>query len=185
MSFDPPFSLGQLRSGGGGGASAASSAESPKRSFLAPQASFSKFEDKKKRQTLDKNLKQIFQGRSFGGTSKESPEKVQRFKSSSCAAADKKPRHDYPPEVKQVSQDFATFLKSHLEMTGVTDISKQVKGLVEKVTRSASILSHNPGAGQDTIDDLSALVQDFYQLLQKRLETKEVANPDSLLRKEL
>jgi hypothetical protein len=85
-------------------AGAGSSSGSPKRSFLAPQASFSRFEDKKKRQTLDKNLKQIFQGRSFGGTSKDSPEKGQRFKSSSFAAADKKVRPDYPPEVKQVSQ---------------------------------------------------------------------------------
>lgn len=49
---------------------------SPKKSFLSSQSSFSKFEDKKKRQTLDKNFKQIFQGRSFGGGSgKESPEK--------------------------------------------------------------------------------------------------------------
>jgi Domain of unknown function (DUF5601) len=61
-------------------------------------------------------------------------------------------------------------------MAGVSDVSKQVKGLVEKVTRAASNLPQNPSAGQDSIDDLSVLVQDFYQLLQKRLETKEVTN---------
>jgi hypothetical protein len=32
---------------------------------VASQSSFSRFEDKKKRQTLDKNLKQIFQGSDF------------------------------------------------------------------------------------------------------------------------
>jgi len=147
---------------------------SPKRSFLAPQTSFSKFEDKKKRQTLDKNLKQMFQGRSFGGSGKESPEKAQRFKSSTFAAADKKLRPDYPPEVKEVSHDFAAFLKRKLETQGVSDVSKQVKGLVEKVTIAANNLPLLPSASQDNVDDLSALVQEFYQQLQKRLETKEV-----------
>ena len=141
---------------------------------MVPQASFSRFEDKKKRQTLDKNLKQNFQGRPFAGSSKESPEKVQHFKSSSFAAADKKVRTEYPPEVKQVSQEFASFLKVRLEMTGVSDVSKQVKGLVEKVTRIASTFPQNLTAGQDSIDDLSALVQEFYQQLQRRLESKEV-----------
>jgi hypothetical protein len=149
---------------------------SPKRSFLTPQTSFSKFEDKKKRQTLDKNLKQMFQGRTFGGggTTKGSPEKAQRFKSSSFAAADRKVRPDYPPEVKLVSQEFASFLKRRLETQGVSDVSKQVKGLVDKLTRAASSLPLLPSASQDHIDDLSALVQEFYQQLQKRLETKDV-----------
>ena len=108
---------------------------SPKKSYLAPQSSFSKFEDKKKRQTLDKNFKQMFQGRTFGGPTRDSPEKVGRFKSSSFAGADKKVRPEQPPEARLVSQEFASFLKRRLESQGASDVSKQVKGLIDKLTR--------------------------------------------------
>ena len=40
--------------------------------------------------------------------------------------------------------------------------------------RAATNLPQNPVSGQEHIDELSAVVQEFYLQLQRRLETKEV-----------
>ncbi len=38
-------------------------------------------------------------------------------------------------EVKQISREFSTYLKQRLSLTGVSDISKQVKELVDKLNK--------------------------------------------------
>jgi hypothetical protein len=59
----------------------------------------------------------------------------------------------------QVSLEFRAFLRRRLEVSGVSDVSKQVKTFVEKVNRAAANLPQAPAAGHDSIDDLTALVQ--------------------------
>lgn len=139
---------------------------SPKRHFLS---SPTKEDDGKqsKRQTLDRNFKQMFGARM--GT-KESPEKKLRPKPQPSPYSRERP--ELPPEARVVSSEYAAFLNRRLERPGVADISKQVKGMVDKLLRTTAAMTG--GATQDQIDDLSAMVQEFYLLFLRRLETKPI-----------
>ena len=53
-----------------------------------------------------------------------------------------------------------------MERQGVSDVSKQVNEMVEKILKF-------PLSSPEHIDDLSVLVQDNYQIFQRRLETAQ------------
>lgn len=63
-------------------------------------------------------------------------------------------------ESQQVSGDFAEFLKT-LRKPAAIDVSKQVRGFIEKISQH----------GDWPIEDLSELVQDFYQSMSERMQT--------------
>ena len=91
----------------------------------------------------------------------ESPEKSPK---SRHQAQVKKPKPELPKEAQAASKEFATFLNQRLERKGVSDISKQVNEMVEK------ILSF-PLSSPEHVDELSATIQEFYQNFNRRLET--------------
>ena len=138
-----------------------------------------KTEDKKKR--FDQNLKQMFQKGRVGFGSKDSPEKTrQKAESLKKSSSSSKPHpspsrswsSDFPPEAKVISSEFASFLNSRLERPGITEISRYVKGITERIIRITTELSYAHSVEQEQIDQLSALVQEFYQKLERRLESK-------------
>jgi len=132
---------------------------SPKKSLLAAKESSSG-------RRLDKNIKQLFGARM---TSKESPEKSPKFRHggrSGSTAASNKSKPELPKEAREASNEFAVFLKKRLERQGVSDVSKQVNEMVEKILKF-------PLSSPEHIDDLSVLVQDNYQIFQRRLETAQ------------
>ena len=92
----------------------------------------------------------------------ESPEKSP--KSRPRPPAEQRKRPELPKEAQEVSKEFAQFLNKRLERTSVSDVSKHVKGMVDKIQRTELI-------SPEQVDDLSAHVQDFYSGFQKRLET--------------
>ena len=63
-------------------------------------------------------------------------------------------------------QSFVCSLQKRLERQGVSDVSKQVNEMVEKILKF-------PLSSPEHIDDLSVLVQDNYQTFQRRLETAQ------------
>ena len=60
----------------------------------------------------------------------DSPEKSPR-KSPKVSKSKPEP----PKEAREINHEFATFLNSKLERPGVYDVSKNVKGMVEKIHR--------------------------------------------------
>ena len=70
-----------------------------------------------------------------------------------------------PSESKVVSNEFANYLNKRLDRQGIVDISRQMKSLIDKVSAEAEVAP---------IDDLSNIVQEFYTLLRKRLETHQL-----------
>ena len=142
-------------------------------------SSFNKSDDKKKR--FDQNLKQIFQKGKAGFSSKESPDKVRLIdeaqkKHGQVSKVHSSPSRswsaDFPPEAKIISSEFAAFLNSRLERPGITEISRYVKGTTEKIIQITTQMSYSHAANQEQIDRLSAMVQEFYQKLEKRLNSK-------------
>ena len=142
-------------------------------------SSFNKSDDKKKR--FDQNLKQIFQKGKAGFSSKESPDKVRLIdeaqkKHGPVSKVHSSPSRswsaDFPPEAKIISSEFASFLNSRLERPGITEISRYVKGTTEKIIQITTQMSYSHAANQEQIDRLSAMVQEFYQKLEKRLNSK-------------
>lgn len=63
-----------------------------------------------------------------------------------------------------MSNEFANYLNKRLDRQGIVDISRQMKSLIDKVTAEAET---------SPIEDLSTVVQEFYTLLRKRLETHQ------------
>ena len=142
-------------------------------------ASFNKSDDKKKR--FDQNLKQIFQKGKAGFSSKDSPDKTRLIdesqkKAGQASKANSSPSRswsaDFPPEAKLISSEFASFLNSRLERPAITEISRYVKGTTEKIIQITTQLSYSHTANQEQIERLSAMVQEFYQKLEKRLNSK-------------
>ncbi|CAB4058083.1 RABGEF1 [Lepeophtheirus salmonis] len=135
--------------------------------LLSKSESFSKFEDKKKRQSSDRNLKHIFR--------KEKKKELQdisspskNFSKSPYSNVSKKDFDQNPessPEVTIVSQEFTAFLRTHVPRQGNADISRQIKSLIDPISKKADIIP---------IDDISNIVQDFYRRLQKRLECHQL-----------
>ena len=155
---------------------------SPKRSpiqmpsQLKPSSS-NKVDDKKKR--FDQNLKQIFQKGRAGFSSKDSPEKKQKTEtqkktvvSKSRPSPSRSWSADFPPEAKVISSEFASFLNSHLERPGITEISRYVKGTTEKIIQMTTEMSYSHSANQEQIEQLSTMVQEFYLKLERRLNSK-------------
>ena len=157
---------------------------SPRRSPIRLGSQFktsalNKSEDKKKR--FDQNLKQMFQKGRAGFTSKDSPEKTRQRselqkKSATNAKSYPSPSRsfssDFPPEAKITSSEFASFLNSRLERPAITEISRYVKGTTEKIIQITTQLSYSHSENHEAIDKLSAMVQEFYQKLERRLNSK-------------
>ena len=93
----------------------------------------------------------------------ESPEKSPK----SRASKPPKVKPELPKEAREASNEFALFLKKRLEKPGVSDVSKQVNEMVDKILGF-------PITSPEHIEDLSAIVQDIYQLFQKRLERSPI-----------
>ena len=73
-----------------------------------------------------------------------------------------------PKEAEEVSKEFASFLNAKkLERSAISDVTKNVKGMVDKIQR-AELMS------PEHVDELSEKVQDFYSHFQKRLETHPI-----------
>ena len=176
-----PFSKG-TRPSAGSDKQHKEKSRSPRRSPIrlsnqSKQSSFGKAEEKKKR--FDQNLKQIFQKGRAGFATKDSPERTrQRVELQKKATSTSKPppsrswSSDFPPEAKIISSEFAAFLNSRLERPGITEISRYVKGTTEKIIQITTQLSYSHSVNQEQIDQLSAMVQEFYQKLDKRLSSK-------------
>lgn len=94
----------------------------------------------------------------------DSPEK--RLRSQQHQASSHK-QPEVPKEAREVSNEFAIFLNQKLARPGISDVSKHVKGMAEKIARY-------PITSQESIDELSANLQDFYQLFQRRLEKHQL-----------
>lgn len=95
----------------------------------------------------------------------ESPEKSPKISASTATKPSSKPQ--LPKEAQEASKEFANFLNKRLERKSVSDVSKQINDIVEKILKY-------PLTSSEQIDDLSALVQEFYQLFQRRLETSKM-----------
>jgi len=67
-------------------------------------------------------------------------------------------------ESKLVSKEFGEFLGSRVKKNGMADLSRNIQSFVEKVNKRVDILP---------VDELAAMVQNFYQALSKRLENHE------------
>ena len=72
-----------------------------------------------------------------------------------------------PKEAQEVSKEFAQFLNKRLDRSAVGDVSKYVRGTVDKIQRTEL-------TSPDQVDDLSVFVQDFYSGFQKRLESHPI-----------
>ena len=77
-------------------------------------------------------------------------------------------------ESQQVGGEFAEFLKT-LKKPAALDVSKQVKAFIEKVQ----------AMGEALIDDISELVQDFYQNMSDRITTHTLYRGEKLHGSEL
>lgn len=112
------------------------------------RASFSRFEEKKTQQVNKRSntLKSFLR-------KTPNKENLPAFKERRISA-----------ESQKIGGEFAEFLKSMKKKPAALEISKQVRGFIERV-------QHNPNY---SIDDLSEMVQDFYGLLQDKLNTQSV-----------
>jgi len=131
----------------------ASGAEGPKKTSISQQ--FSILEDKSRKhvQTLERktsSMKQMF---------KKSKDELVKSRSPTRS---EKP--GLPPEAKTISKEFADYLGSRVRKSGMADLSRNIQGFIEKVHKRVEILP---------IEEISAMVQNFYQALAKRLETHE------------
>lgn len=131
-----------------------------------------------KRQTLIKNTKQLF-GARMNSPKVESPEKSPR-KSPKVAVPQQKSNvksEVVSKEHREVSNEIATFLHKKLEKQAVKDVSIHVKKMVDKIQRF-------PLQNPENIEDLSVVLQDFYNLFQQRLQVhqlyKGLSEEDSL-----
>lgn len=113
---------------------------------------FGKFQEKKRQQAekRSKSVRFIFK-----------PKKTKETQEQPAPPAGIKPKHRQPSfETQQVGKDFAEFLKS-LKKAAAMDVSKQINSFCDRV-------SQNPDM---PIDEMSELVQDFYQTMAERLQT--------------
>ena len=69
-----------------------------------------------------------------------------------------------PPEAKTISKEFGDYLSSRVKKAGIADLSRNIQSFIEKVHKRVEILP---------IDEMSAIVQTFYQALAKRLDSHE------------
>jgi len=67
-------------------------------------------------------------------------------------------------EVKAISKEFGEFVSARTRRQGMADLSRNIQSFVEKVNKRIEILP---------IEEVAAMVQNFYQALWKRLETHE------------
>jgi SMC interacting uncharacterized protein involved in chromosome segregation len=94
----------------------------------------------------------------------ESPEKSPKTRPQAPVRINK---HEQSKEAREVSNEVALFLNQRLERSGISDVSKHVKSMVDKI-------ANFPLTSQEHIEDLSTMIQEFYQLFERRLETKQV-----------
>ncbi|ESP00985.1 hypothetical protein LOTGIDRAFT_140110 [Lottia gigantea] len=120
-------------------------------------ASFNKFAEKKTQQSNKRTntVKAIFRKTPTKDTSSDQSGHV------------KKETRRSSIESQKVGQDFTDFLKS-LRKPAALEISKQVRGFIERM----------PQYGDYPIDDVSEMVQDFYQTLNDKLHSMSVFKGD-------
>jgi len=146
---------------------------------------------KSKKQTLDQNIKQMFQKGTRFAASKDSPEKAAaaagslkqqqstsavNSKTSSSKSSPAKhrmiPASSGSPEVRAISAEFVEFLNGRLERAAVADVSRQIKTVIDKIQLLLNNGSTN-ATSNDCVEELSSNIQEFYLNFQKRLETKQ------------
>lgn len=112
---------------------------------------FSRFEEKKTQQSNKRSntVKSLF---------RKTPSKDQV--SQDTAVPQKREIKRVSLETQQVGSEFAEFLKRFPKNTAL-DVSKYIKAIVDKVTNN----SDSP------IEELSEMIQDFYQTIQERMDT--------------
>ena len=98
----------------------------------------------------------------------ESPEKSPR-KSPKVVPPPQKSnvKSEVSKEHREVSNEIATFLHKKLEKQAVKDVSIHVKKMVDKIQRF-------PLQNPENIEDLSVVLQDFYNLFQQRLQVHQL-----------
>jgi hypothetical protein len=67
-------------------------------------------------------------------------------------------------ETQQVGGEFAEFLRTAMRKQSALDVSKHVRSIIEKMQH----------AGELPIEDLTDIVQDFYQTMADRVQTHSV-----------
>ena len=115
----------------------------------------------------EQNILNIFIPHYFFFT--ESPEKSPR-KSPKVAVPQQKSNvksEVVSKEHREVSNEIATFLHKKLEKQAVKDVSIHVKKMVDKIQRF-------PLQNPENIEDLSVVLQDFYNLFQQRLQVHQL-----------
>eukprot|EP00093_Oithona_nana_P004329 04329.XXX_129366_132088_1 [CDS] Oithona nana genome sequencing. len=126
-----------------------------------------------KRQTLDKNIKQLFGARmaSKGIQNDKSIIRMDDPEKSPKSRPKPSPSRkipELPKEATEVSKELALFLnKKKLDRSAISDVSKNVKSMVDKIQRAELVSAEH-------VDELSERVQDLYSGFQKRLETQPI-----------
>ena len=69
-----------------------------------------------------------------------------------------------PPEAKTISKEFGDYLSTRVKKTGIADLSRNIQTFIDKVHKRVELLP---------IEEISAMVQNFYHALARRLETHE------------
>ncbi|XP_013421873.1 rab5 GDP/GTP exchange factor [Lingula anatina] len=114
--------------------------------------SFSKFEEKKKRESDKRThtVKSLFRKSSSKDIAAEQVAKREAMKRLSS-------------ESQQVGEGFADFLRN-LSKPAALDVSKHIRALIEKIQQNPDV----------TVDEHSEIIQDFYQSMGDRLQTHPV-----------
>ena len=100
----------------------------------------------------------------------ESPEKSPRKSPKVTIPPQQQKSHvksEVSKEHREVSNEIATFLHKKLEKQAVKDVSIHVKKMVDKIQRF-------PLQNPENIEDLSVVLQDFYNLFQQRLQVHQL-----------
>ena len=102
----------------------------------------------------------------------ESPEKPKVLQKKTPKS--RVPASSASPEVRAISAEFADFLNHRLDRAAVSDVSRQMKTVIDKIHAVMT------STATDSVEDLSSNIQEFYLNFQKRLETKQQFHGKSL-----
>merc|ERR1719414_2491776 len=115
-------------------------------------------------------------------SSKDSPEKTKVSVKTKESSKPSKKLHSTPkrvpassasPEVRAISSDFVEFLNRRLDRSAVSDVSRQIKTVIDKIQSVMTSSSHatpddSSGACAE-VEELSSYIQEFYLNFVKRL----------------